>query len=169
MPTGLSLVAARAAAHVRKQRQQSSRVNVDGWQQNYGSFFIHRIAVAAALAADQSGLPCFASDGDRNVARQSTIESNQSNRASNRTRKPRPIVDGFGWLWGIPGKITLWDRRVENHSVSLATQQTMETYLSENGLDEIKVRINQYRPIDDWRRLRRTRVWRGLGDTRLGP
>lgn len=69
--------------------------------------------------------------------------------------KQRPIVDGFGWLWGIPSKITLWDRRVENHSVSLNTQQTVETYLSENGLDEVKVRINQYRPIDDWRRLRR--------------
>ncbi len=69
--------------------------------------------------------------------------------------KPRPVIDAIGWVWGIPSKILLWDRRMENHDVSPATQQTIENYLADNGLDEVKVRLNQYRPIDDWRRLTR--------------
>jgi hypothetical protein len=65
----------------------------------------------------------------------------------------RPIVDGFGWLWGIPSKITLWDRRMENHSISNETEMVMAQYLQANDLTDVKVRLNQYRPGDDWRRL----------------
>jgi hypothetical protein len=69
--------------------------------------------------------------------------------------KPRPLIDAFGWVWGIPSKILLWNRRVENHRISAETEQVLANYLAENQLDEIKVRVNQYRPIDDWRRLTR--------------
>ncbi len=51
----------------------------------------------------------------------------------------------------------LWDRRIENHSISAQTEQRLVGYLNENGLDEIKVRLNQYNPRDDWRRLVRNK------------
>ena len=69
--------------------------------------------------------------------------------------KPRPIIDGFGWVWGIPSKLMLWNRKVENHRISAVTESLLYDYLETNGLSEIKVRLNQYRPWDDWRRLTR--------------
>lgn len=68
--------------------------------------------------------------------------------------KRRPVLDGVGWVFGIPAKIILWDRRMENHAVSADTEEAMRAYLEANGLDHVKVRINQYAPLDDWRRLR---------------
>ena len=69
--------------------------------------------------------------------------------------KPRLIIDGFGWVWGIPSKLMLWNRKVENHRISDETESLLYDYLETNGLSEVKVRLNQYRPWDDWRRLTR--------------
>jgi len=66
----------------------------------------------------------------------------------------RPILDGIGWVVGIPRKIILWDRRVANHRVSATTEEAIEDYLDEHKLDHVKVRINQYAPVADWKRLR---------------
>jgi hypothetical protein len=68
--------------------------------------------------------------------------------------KPRPVLDGVGWVFGIPSKVILWDQRVENHNVSTDTEEAIRRYLDDNDLDHVKVRINQYAPLDDWRRLR---------------
>jgi len=68
--------------------------------------------------------------------------------------KPRKVLDGAGWVFGIPSRIILWDRRVENHRVSATTEGTIAGYLADNDLDHVKVRINQYAPLEDWRRLR---------------
>lgn len=67
--------------------------------------------------------------------------------------QPRPVIDTIGWLFGIPSKIILWDRRVENHSVSPETMTSVGDYLAFNELDTVKVRVNQYAPIQDWDRL----------------
>jgi len=69
--------------------------------------------------------------------------------------KPRPVIDGIGWVTGIPSKLVLWNRRAENHRITPHTEEIMAEYLAVNGLDDVKVRLNQYRPIDDWRRLTR--------------
>ncbi len=69
--------------------------------------------------------------------------------------KPRPIIDTFGRVWGIPSKLMLWNRKVENHRISPETESMLSEYLDTNGLSDIKVRLNQYRPWDDWRRLTR--------------
>ena len=66
----------------------------------------------------------------------------------------RPIVAGIGWVVGIPRKIILWDVRVANHRVSQRTEEAIEGYLAEHELDHVKVRINQYAPVADWKRLR---------------
>ena len=68
--------------------------------------------------------------------------------------KQRPMLDGVGWVFGIPSKVILWDRRVENHNVSAKTEESIRRYLDDNDLDHVKVRINQYAPLEDWRRLR---------------
>src|SRR5438445_8892434 len=65
----------------------------------------------------------------------------------------RPVLDGVGWVFGIPSKIVLWDRRVDNHSVSLETEAAIAEYLAINDLTSVKVRLNQYAPGDEWRRL----------------
>jgi len=87
----------------------------------------------------------------RNVARQ--LEATTRSQPIERGLK-RPVIDGIGWLVGIPRKIILWDIRVSNHHVSPGTEQAIEDYLAENELDHVKVRINQYAPVSDWRRLR---------------
>ncbi|MBA4017524.1 MAG: hypothetical protein C0483_10160 [Pirellula sp.] len=68
--------------------------------------------------------------------------------------KPRPVLDSVGWVIGIPGKIVLWDRRIDNHRVSPATETAVAEYLAANELSGVKVRVNQYAPMEEWRRLR---------------
>ncbi len=72
-----------------------------------------------------------------------------------------PLLDGVGWVLGIPGKILLWDRRVDNHSISDDTLSVMEDYLAQSNLQHVKVRANQYAPLKDWQRLRanKTVAW----------
>ncbi len=71
--------------------------------------------------------------------------------------KPRPVIDGVGWVLGIPGKLILWDRRVDNHNVSPATQAAIVEYLDQNDLQDVVVRVNQYAPLEEWKRLRENR------------
>lgn len=93
--------------------------------------------------------------GRRNVSAElvAATRGNQIERG-----KKRPVLDGVGWAFGIPGKLILWDRRVDNHAVSPGTEDAIRRYLAANDLDHVKVRINQYAPLDDWRRLRRNRT-----------
>lgn len=67
--------------------------------------------------------------------------------------KPRKIIDATGWVVGIPDKILLWNRRVDNHNIGSRTESVMAEYLAVNGLETTRVRLNQYAPGEDWRRL----------------
>lgn len=67
--------------------------------------------------------------------------------------KPNALIDGVGWVVGIPGKILLWDRRVDNHDISPETEEAISGYLVKNELSQTKVRLNQYDPLGEWRRL----------------
>lgn len=69
--------------------------------------------------------------------------------------KRLPVIDGIGWCIGIPDKLLLWDRRVSNHRISEDTAIVMADYLAENDLPHIKVRANQYAPLEDFKRLRK--------------
>ncbi|MFN7733972.1 MAG: hypothetical protein ACK5OB_18895 [Pirellula sp.] len=83
--------------------------------------------------------------------------------------KPRPVIDATGWVVGIPGKILLWNRRIDNHSISAETESTLSEYLAANDLQHVKVRLNQYRPWDDMKRLTKNRTvawpWRATFGT----
>ena len=67
--------------------------------------------------------------------------------------RPRPVIDTVGWVIGIPNKILLWDRRVDNHSISYETELSIAEYVERNNLSTVRVRLNQYRPGEDWGRL----------------
>jgi hypothetical protein len=67
--------------------------------------------------------------------------------------QPRPVLDTAGWIVGIPSKIILWNSRVDNHNISPETEAAIAEYLAENELWDVKVRLNQYAPLDEWRRL----------------
>lgn len=67
--------------------------------------------------------------------------------------QPRPVIDAIGWAIGIPSKIVLWNRRIDNHNISPETEAAIGEYLAINDLQTVKVRLNQYAPGDDWRRL----------------
>jgi hypothetical protein len=65
----------------------------------------------------------------------------------------RPVLDAVGWVIGIPSKIILWDSRVDNHKISYRTEAAIAEYLAANELHDVKVRLNQYSPGDEWKRL----------------
>ena len=67
--------------------------------------------------------------------------------------QPRKILDTAGWVVGIPSKLILWDRRADNHRLGPETEEAIARYLESNGLTSVRVRLNQYAPRDDWRRL----------------
>ncbi len=70
---------------------------------------------------------------------------------------PRKVIDAVGWVVGIPSKILLWNRRIDNHRIGDRTAGLVEQYLVDNGLETTRVRLNQYAPGDDWRRLVRNK------------
>ena len=47
--------------------------------------------------------------------------------------QPRPTLDGIGWVFGIPSKIVLWDRRVDNHSLSPETEAAIAQSVLESS------------------------------------
>lgn len=72
--------------------------------------------------------------------------------------KKHRYLDPVGNFFGIPAKLTLWDRRVDNHKISERTLLTMADYLESNNLGHVKVRANQYHPKDEWKRLRQNKT-----------
>ncbi len=68
--------------------------------------------------------------------------------------RPLPIIDSVGWVFGIPGRLLLWDPRIDNHHISQHSEAVVAGYLAANDLEHVKLRINQYAPLEDWRRLR---------------
>ena len=66
---------------------------------------------------------------------------------------PTPVIDGLGYVVGLPTKLALLDCRADNHDVSAATETALLRYLDRNQLNNSLVRINQYDPCGEWRRL----------------
>lgn len=67
--------------------------------------------------------------------------------------KPNILLDGAGWVMGIPNKLLLWNSKVDSHSVSPEVEQELRQYMARRGLTDVKVRMNQYDPIGEWKRL----------------
>lgn len=69
------------------------------------------------------------------------------------TGQPNQLIDGAGWVLGIPRKIILWDRRVDNHKVGPDTVSAVATFVEATQMSDVCVRVNQYAPVDEWKRL----------------
>ncbi|MBN2384757.1 hypothetical protein JXQ70_17920 [bacterium] len=69
------------------------------------------------------------------------------------------FLDASDWFWpeSLLSKLLLWNKKVDSHQVSAETVAYIERYLQENGLDKVRVRINDYDVRDEWRRLVRNR------------
>jgi len=73
---------------------------------------------------------------------------------------PNRFLDASGWIWpdSLLSKLMLWDRKVDNHHISEKTEDMLRQYLTKNGLHNVKVRINQYRPGGEWCRTFRNKA-----------
>lgn len=68
--------------------------------------------------------------------------------------RPVGFLDGLGhYVLSLPSKLILWNWQVDNHDVSGETEVELQKYLADNGLANVKVRLNQYAPGAEWRRL----------------
>lgn len=68
--------------------------------------------------------------------------------------RPNDFVDGLGhYFLSLPSKLLLWNWQVDNHDISGETEVALQQYLAVNGLANVKVRLNQYAPGGEWRRL----------------
>ncbi|MEX2606923.1 MAG: hypothetical protein WD708_06225 [Kiritimatiellia bacterium] len=69
--------------------------------------------------------------------------------------RPNRFLDASDWMW--PGswlrKLVLWDVRVDNHHIGEETEAVLAMYLAVNELDHVKVRLNQYAPGNEFRRI----------------
>lgn len=102
------------------------------------------LAAPAFLRGQETLLPLLAEPVEEQLPGDPQYEHGQ----------PHKVVDAAGWVFGIPKKVILWDRRAVNHRVSPETKQHLAEYLAANGLNSTKVRINQYDPFGEWQRLR---------------
>ena len=73
--------------------------------------------------------------------------------------RPHRLLDASDWIWpgSWLGKLLLWDRRVDNHRIGEETEAMLERYLAFNDLQHVQVRLNQYAPRDEFRRLRQNK------------
>ena len=72
--------------------------------------------------------------------------------------RPNRWVDGFGhYFFSLPSKLILLHWNVNDHRVPPEAEEALRQYLHANGLCNTKVRLNQYDPAGEWRRLVRNR------------
>jgi hypothetical protein len=117
-------------------------------------FKVHAVAIGCLLS-----LPaitgCAARSSCRNVAIHTEHDAALAPGEPQIERgRPAPVVDTVGQVVGIPAKIIMLDHRVSNHNVSPQTEAAVGKYLADNGLDKVKVRVNEYDPGGEWQRLR---------------
>ena len=68
--------------------------------------------------------------------------------------KPKWLLDGAGhYVFSLPTKLILWSWKADNHKISPDTEEALRRYVAENGLKNVKVRLNEYAPGDEYRRL----------------
>ncbi|MBI5245232.1 MAG: hypothetical protein HY922_16340 [Elusimicrobia bacterium] len=73
--------------------------------------------------------------------------------------RPQWLLDGLGhYVSSLPSKLVLWNWKIENHNISPETEEKLKHYLEDNDLRNVKVRLNQYAPGSEWRRLFRNRT-----------
>jgi len=68
--------------------------------------------------------------------------------------RPWRVGDAVGhYVFSLPGKILLLNWDLASHDVSPETEAALAEYLERNNLRSVKVRLNEYEPRQEWRRL----------------
>ncbi|WP_231934247.1 hypothetical protein [Botrimarina colliarenosi] len=67
--------------------------------------------------------------------------------------EPNKVLDGVGWMIGVPSKLMLLDSRADNHQISPETVEEACDFLASHEVDGVMVRVNQYDPLGEWKRL----------------
>ncbi|MBI3292710.1 MAG: hypothetical protein HYZ73_07895 [Elusimicrobia bacterium] len=69
--------------------------------------------------------------------------------------RPVWLLDALGNLLSLPKKLILLNRKVDSHSVSPKTEQALQAFLAAHpeAAKDVKVRINQWTPVGEFRRL----------------
>ncbi len=69
--------------------------------------------------------------------------------------RPHWFLDASDWIWpgSWLGKLLLWNYKVDSHELSPETEDVLKQYIATNDLKNVKVRLNQYRPGGEWKRL----------------
>lgn len=75
--------------------------------------------------------------------------------------QPNKTVDRIAMIASAPSRILPLSSKVSNHALSEETAEKLQTYLEENDLADVLVRVNQYDPLGEWDRLRE--------NTRIAP
>jgi hypothetical protein len=103
---------------------------------------------AAALLTGCATLP-YKPQGDLYPSPQPFVPDPQISRG-----EPYVVLDGLGhYLFSLPEKLVLWNWKMGRHSISPETEAAIKTYLEENQLHEVKVRLNEYAPFEEFGRL----------------
>ncbi|MDB4443895.1 hypothetical protein N9174_00970 [bacterium] len=63
------------------------------------------------------------------------------------------VIDLLGNILSIPSKILLFSRKVDSHMISSETETYILEFLMYHNLYDVKVRLNQYAPYDEIRRI----------------
>lgn len=75
--------------------------------------------------------------------------------------EPHKVLDSLAWVTGIWSRILTLNSHVNNHELTDETKAKLTAYLERNDLTDVLVRVNQYDPKGEWRRLRE--------NDRIGP
>jgi hypothetical protein len=68
--------------------------------------------------------------------------------------EPNVVIDGLNdYLLSLPVKLLLLDRQALDHKLTPEGEELLSRYLEMNQLRSVKIRHNQYAPIDEFRRL----------------
>lgn len=68
--------------------------------------------------------------------------------------RPYKVLDACDWIWpgSLLGKLFLWNCKVDSHEISPETEAALTAYLRANELKDVKVRLNSYSVVDEFRR-----------------
>lgn len=68
--------------------------------------------------------------------------------------RPHKTLDNIAWATGIWSRVLFMNCGMNKHELSEKTRDKLVSYLEENELNDVLVRVNQYDPKGEWHRLR---------------
>jgi hypothetical protein len=68
--------------------------------------------------------------------------------------RPNKFLDASDWFWpgSLLGKLVLWNLKVDSHQFSTQTVFAVQQFMTDNEIKNVKVRINEYDVVGEWRR-----------------